>query len=98
MPCKCVRKNGALRWLFIDDLNGDEGKAMSTETRMAIEQSTPMPQRSESGVSMRYETKVFSHWDRQALAEVDAAFTYEIAWIPERQCWRSFLCSIGKLA
>jgi hypothetical protein len=59
---------------------------MSTETRMAIVQSTPMPQRSENGPSVRYETKVLSHWDRQALAEVDDAFTYEIAWIPERQC------------
>jgi hypothetical protein len=41
------------------------GKAMSTETRMANEQSTPMPQRSESGVIVRYETKVFSLWDRK---------------------------------
>ena len=98
MPCKCLRRARALREVSIDDLNGDEGKAMSTETRMAIEQSTPMPQRSESGVSVRYETKVFSLWDRQALAEVDDAFTYEIAWIPERQCWRSFLCSVSKLA
>lgn len=71
---------------------------MSTETRMAIEQSTPMPHRSENSVSVRYETKVFSHWDRQALAEVAHAFTYEIAWIPERQCWRSFLWSVRKLA
>ena len=71
---------------------------MSKETRMAIEQSTPMPQRFESGVSVRYETRVFSHWDRQASAEVDDAFTYEIAWIPERQCWRSFLCSMSELA
>jgi hypothetical protein len=71
---------------------------MSRETRMAIENSTPLPQRSESGVSVRYETKVCSHWDRQALAEVAHAFTYEIAWIPERQCWRSFLCSVSKLA
>jgi hypothetical protein len=71
---------------------------MSTETRMAIEQSTPTPQRSESGVNVRYETKVFSHWDRQALAEVNDAFTYEISWIPERQCWRTFLCSVNKLA
>ena len=86
-----------LREVSIDDLNGDEGKAMSTETRMAIEQSTPM-QRSESGASVRYETKVLSHWDRQALAEVNHAFAYEIAWIPERQCWRSFLCSDSKLA
>jgi hypothetical protein len=70
---------------------------MSTETRIAMEHSTPMPPRSESGVSVRYETKVFSHWDRQALAEVTNAFTYEIAWIPERQCWRSFLCSVSKL-
>jgi len=71
---------------------------MSIETRMAIEQSTPMPQLSESGVCVRYETKVCSHWDRQAWAEVNDAFTYEIAWIPERQCWRSFLCSVSKLA
>jgi hypothetical protein len=71
---------------------------MSIKTRMAIDQSKPMPQLSESGVSVRYETKVFSHWDRQAWAEVDAAFTYEISWIPERQCWRSFLCSVSKLA
>jgi hypothetical protein len=88
----------ALGELSIEDLNGSGGKAMSKETRMAIEQSTPMPQRSESGASVRYETKVFSHWDRQASAEVDDAFTYEIAWIPERQCWRSFLCSVSKLA
>jgi len=97
MPCKCLRRARALREVSID-LNGDEGKAMSTETRMAIEQSTPMPQRSESGVSVRYETKVLSHWDRQALAEVNDAFTYEIAWIPERQCWRSFLRFVGKFA
>ena len=71
---------------------------MSTETRMAIEQSKPMPQLSEGVLSVRYETKVFPHWDRQALAEVAHAFTYEIAWIPERQCWRSFLCSVEKLA
>jgi hypothetical protein len=70
---------------------------MSIETRMAIEQSRPMAQCFESGVSVRYETKVFPHWDRQARAEVAHAFTYEIAWIPERQCWRSFLCSISKL-
>jgi len=56
-----------------------------------------MPQRPESSVSVRYETKVFSHWDRQALAEVAHALAYEIAWIPERQCWRSFLCSVSKL-
>jgi hypothetical protein len=98
MLCECLCRARALRAVSIDDLNGDESKAMSTETRMAIEQSTPMPQRSESGVSVHYETKVFSHWDRQVLAEVDAAFTYEIAWIPERQCWRSFLCSVSKLA
>jgi hypothetical protein len=98
MPCKCLRRARALREVSIDDLNGDEGKAMSTETRMAIEQSTLMPQRSESGASVRYETKVLSPWDRRALAEVNDAFTYEIAWIPERQCWRSFLCSVSKLA
>ena len=98
MPCRCLRGARALREVSIDDLNGDEGNAMSTETRMAIEQSTPMPQLSESRVSVRYETKVFSIWDRQALAEVNDAFTYEISWIPERQCWRSFLCSVSKLA
>ena len=38
---------------------------MSRETRMPIEHSTPMPQRFESGVSARYETKVFSLWDRK---------------------------------
>ena len=62
---------------------------MSRETRMAIERSTPKPQRSESGVSARYETKVFSLWDREAWGEVAHAFTYEIAWIPEWQRWRS---------
>jgi hypothetical protein len=72
--------------------------AMSTETRLAIEHSTPMPERSESGMSVRLETNVFSVWDRNAWAEVAHAFTYEIAWIPERQCWRSFLCSVSKLA
>jgi hypothetical protein len=71
---------------------------MSTETRLAIEQSRPMSQCSESRVSVRYETKVFSYWDRQTLAEVAQAFTYEIAWIPERQCWRSFLCPVSKAA
>jgi len=74
------------------------GITMSIETRMAIEHSTPMPRYSGSGVNVRYETKVFSLWDRQAWAEVAHAFTYEIAWIPERQCWRSFLCSVSKLA
>jgi hypothetical protein len=98
MPCKCLRRARVLRKVSIDDLNCDGGKAMSTETRMAIEQSTPMPQLSESRASVRYETKVFSHWDRQAWAEVSDAFTYEIAWIPERQCWRTFLCSVSKLA
>jgi hypothetical protein len=70
---------------------------MSTETRMAIEQSRPMPPRSEGGVSLRYETKVFSLWGREAWAEVAHALTYEISWIPARQCWRSFLCSVSKL-
>jgi len=64
---------------------------------MVIEQSTSMPQCSKHRESVRYETKVIPHWDRQALAEVAHAFTYEIAWIPERQCWRSFLCSVSKL-
>ena len=98
MPCKCLRRARALREVSIDDLNGDGGKAMSTETRTAIEQSTPMPQRPESGASVRYETKVFSLWDPRALAEVPHALTYEISWIPERQCWRSFLCPGSKLA
>jgi hypothetical protein len=76
----------------------DHGRtAMSIETRMAIEQSRPMPQCSESRESVRYETKVLSLWDREASAEVARAFTYEIAWIPERQYWRSFLCSVSKL-
>jgi hypothetical protein len=70
---------------------------MNREPRMAIEHSTPMPQCSESRESVRYETKVLSVWDREASAEVARAFTYEIAWIPERQCWRSFLCSVSKL-
>jgi hypothetical protein len=52
---------------------------MSTETRMAIEQSRPMSQSEERCVSLRYETKVLSHWDRQEWAEVAHAFTYEIA-------------------
>jgi hypothetical protein len=43
---------------------------MSRETKMAIEHSIPMPQRSESGVSARYETKVFSLWDREAWGEL----------------------------
>jgi len=70
---------------------------MSTETRMAIEQSRPMPQCSGSGVNVRYETKVFSLWDRKASAEVAHACVYEISWIPELQCWRSFLRSVSKL-
>ena len=98
MPCECLRTGRALREVSIDDLNGDGGKAMSTETRMAIEQLTPMPQLFKSGVSVRYETEVFSLWDRQAWAEVAHALTYEIAWVPERQCWRTFLCSVSKLA
>ena len=57
-----------------------------------------MPQRSENAEIVRYETKVFSLWDRKASAEVAHACMYEIAWIPERQCWRSFLCSVSKLA
>jgi hypothetical protein len=43
---------------------------MSIETRMTIAQSTPMPHRSEDGVTVRYEAKVFSLWDRKASAEV----------------------------
>jgi hypothetical protein len=70
---------------------------MNREPRMANEHSAPMPQCSESGVSVRYETKVFSLWDRKAWAEVAHAYMYEISWIPERQCWRSFLCSVSKL-
>jgi hypothetical protein len=52
---------------------------MSTETRMAIAQSKPMPQRSESGVTVRYETKVCSLWDREAWAEETHALVYEFA-------------------
>jgi hypothetical protein len=70
---------------------------MSTETRMAIEQSSPMSQCYESGVSLRYEAKAFSLWDPEAWAEVAHALAYEIAWIPERHCWRS-LCSVSRLA
>jgi hypothetical protein len=77
--------------------SGHGRTAMSIETRMAIEQSRPMPQCSESGVSVRYETKVLSRWDWKASAEVAQACTYEIAWIPELQCWRSFRCSVSKL-
>ena len=70
---------------------------MSIQTKMAIEQSRPMPQCSESRVSVRYETTILPRWDAQAWAEVAHAFTYEIAWMPERQCWRSFLCSVSRL-
>jgi DNA-binding NarL/FixJ family response regulator len=55
---------------------------MSIETRMAIAQSTPMPHRSENGVTVRYEAKVFSLSDRKASAEVAHAYMYPIAWIP----------------
>jgi len=47
-----------------------------------------MPQRSENGVSARYEIKVFSLWDQESWGQAHA-FTYEIAWRPARQCWRS---------
>jgi hypothetical protein len=40
---------------------------MSTETRMAIEQSIPMPPPSESGMSVRYETKVLPLWDLEGV-------------------------------
>jgi hypothetical protein len=53
---------------------------MSRETRIAIEHSTPMPQHSESGVSARYESKVFSLWDREAWAKL-TPFPDEIGWI-----------------
>jgi len=61
---------------------------MSRETRIAIEHSTPMPQHSESGVSARYESKVFSLWDREAWAKL-TPFPDEIGWIQDRQCSRS---------
>jgi hypothetical protein len=67
---------------------------MSRETRMA---EVFFSHCSESGMSVCYEPKVFSLWDRKASAEVAHACIYEIAWIPERQCWRSFLCSVSKL-
>ena len=57
-----------------------------------------MAQSDEHGVSVRYETEVLSHWDRQESTHVAHAFTYEITWIPERQCWRSFLCSVSEIA
>jgi hypothetical protein len=59
---------------------------MSIETRMAIEHSTPMPHRSENGVTVRYEAKVFSLWDRKASAEVAHACMYAIVWIPAFKC------------
>ena len=92
------RQNPYYEARFDSVWRGPREMSMNTETRMAIEQSTPMPQSSESGASVRYETKVISHWDPQALAEVNDAFTYEIAWMPERQCRRSFLYSVSKLA
>jgi len=70
---------------------------MSMETRMAIEHSAPMSRCSESRESVRYETKVASHWGGKAWSEVAHTFIYEIAWVQERECWRSFLCSVGKL-
>ena len=62
---------------------------MSRETRMAIEHSTPMPHRSENGVSVRYETKVFSLWDREAGAKKLTPSPMKLFRIPERPCWRS---------
>jgi hypothetical protein len=59
---------------------------MSTETRMAIEQSQPMPKSNQRGVSARHETTVLSHWDGRGRAEVVHASTYELhfpAYIPE---------------
>jgi hypothetical protein len=70
---------------------------MSTQNRMGTERSRLMPLCSESRENVRYETKIVSRWDPKAWAEVAHAYTYEIAWIPERQCWRSFLCSVSKL-
>jgi formate hydrogenlyase transcriptional activator len=54
--------------------------SMSTETQMAIEQSRAMPQCSQSGVSVRYETKNSPHWDNGVEAnltgrEYEAAHT-----------------------
>jgi hypothetical protein len=45
-------------------------------------------------VSVHYETEVLQLLDRKAWAEIAHALTYEIAWIPEQQCWRSFLCFV----
>jgi len=58
---------------------------MSTETRIAIKHSIPIPKSDERPVSAYYETQVLSHWDRRECAEVAHAFTYEIAWIAERR-------------
>jgi hypothetical protein len=44
-----------------------------------------MPRCFKNRKSVCYETKVIPHWDRQALAEIAHAFTYEVTWIPERQ-------------
>jgi hypothetical protein len=57
-----------------------------------------MAQSDEHGASVRYETKVLSHWDRQESTYVAHAFTYQIPRIPERQCWRSSLCSVSEIA
>jgi len=59
---------------------------MNVETTMAIAQSTPMPHRSENGVTVRYEAKVFSLWDRKASAEVTHACMHPIVWIPAFKC------------
>jgi hypothetical protein len=58
---------------------------MSTETRMAIKHSIPIPKSDERPMSACYETQVLSHRDRRECAEVAHDFTHEIASIAERR-------------
>jgi hypothetical protein len=58
---------------------------MSTETRIAIKHSIPIPKSDERPVSACYESQVLSHWERREGAEVAHPLTYEIAWIVERR-------------
>ena len=58
---------------------------MSRETKKAIDHPTPMTQRTESGASAYYETKVFFGIGQRGVK----GLTGEITWIPEGQCWRN---------
>jgi hypothetical protein len=64
---------------------------------MAIEHSTPMPQRFRERRECSSRNQSFLALGSEAWDEANA-FTYEIAWIPERQYWRSVLCSVSNLA